>query len=80
VAMLPRQPGTKESRYAHLLSGDVETFAAATAGSHPGSEQTDSGQPLNAVHDERLALLEGAVAQLRQEFADLKKKFEDLFA
>ena len=25
--MLPRQPGTKEARYAHLLSGDVETWA-----------------------------------------------------
>ena len=25
AAVLPRQPGTKESRYAHLLSGAVET-------------------------------------------------------
>jgi len=24
VAMLPRQPGTKESRYAHLMAGEVE--------------------------------------------------------
>src|SRR5215469_1769206 len=28
VAVLPRQPGTKESRYAHLLSGEVEAVAA----------------------------------------------------
>ncbi len=27
VKMLPRQPGTKESRYAHLLSGDVQIQA-----------------------------------------------------
>ena len=26
VAVLPRQPGTKESRYAHLLSGPVESI------------------------------------------------------
>src|SRR5437773_783224 len=26
VKMLPRQPGTKEARYAHLLSGDVEVW------------------------------------------------------
>src|SRR5579864_6091278 len=26
---LPRQPGTKETRYTHLLSGDVETFEPA---------------------------------------------------
>ena len=29
VAVLPRQPGTKESRYAHLLSGPVESLVAA---------------------------------------------------
>src|SRR5580693_618415 len=28
VKVLPRQPGTKEARYAHLLSGDVEAFEA----------------------------------------------------
>ena len=31
VKMLPRQPGTKEARYAHLLSGDVETEAQPDA-------------------------------------------------
>src|SRR5664280_830601 len=29
VAVLPRQPGTKESRYTHLLSGGVEAATAA---------------------------------------------------
>ena len=29
VAVLPRQPGTKESRYAHLLSGEVEALPPA---------------------------------------------------
>jgi len=29
VAVLPRQPGTKESRYTHLLSGSVESAIAA---------------------------------------------------
>src|SRR5579859_402125 len=28
VKMLPRQPGTKESRYAHLLSGEIESWSA----------------------------------------------------
>jgi len=89
AAMLPRQPGTKESRYAHLLAGEVESagaYASAAAG-HPGSEQTDPGYPLmtgdsggDAGHEERIAQLEAAVKELRQEFADLKKKFEDLFA
>jgi len=30
--VLPRQPGTKESRYAHLLSGPVEALHAAAIG------------------------------------------------
>jgi len=31
VAVLPRQPGTKESRYSHLLSSRVQTAASAAA-------------------------------------------------
>src|ERR1700689_740301 len=31
VTVLPRQPGTKESRYAHLLSGPVDATLLATA-------------------------------------------------
>ena len=31
VKLLPRQPGTKEARYAHLLSGDVSAPAEAEA-------------------------------------------------
>src|SRR5208283_4651524 len=33
AAVLPRQPGTKESRYAHLLSGPVESAIAAESAS-----------------------------------------------
>src|SRR5215469_17642067 len=29
AVMLPRQPGTKESRYGHLLSGEMETASVA---------------------------------------------------
>ncbi len=32
AAVLPRQPGTKESRYAHLLSGSVEAVCVAPRG------------------------------------------------
>ncbi len=80
VSLLPRQPGTKESRYAHLLSGNVETVVAATAVSHPGSGPTDPGRPPDAGQEERIAQLEAAVVELRQKFAELKRKFEDMFA
>ncbi len=67
---LPRQPGTKESRYAHLLSGDVEV-----------SETKPEGQTImnpNSGDGERIALLEKEVAVLRNNAADFQKEIADL--
>ena len=66
VKMLPRQPGTKESRYAHLLSGDVE-----------GSSQSSgaAAQGAGADTDGRIARLEEDLAELRREVADLRDQF-----
>jgi uncharacterized protein len=66
VKMLPRQPGTKESRFAHLLSGDVEGYVAPP-------ETASAG---NAEDDSRLARLESEVADLRRELADLRQQME----
>ena len=76
VAVLPRQPGTKESRYAHLLSGAVESLpmAAAETAFVRREAGTDSGQ------EERIARLEATVVELRQEMAELRRKLDDLFA
>jgi uncharacterized protein len=73
VAVLPRQLGTKESRYAHLLSGTVE---AAVAGEN-AFVRREGGE--DAGHAERIAQLESAVAELRQEVVVLRKKIDDLF-
>src|SRR5712672_580013 len=66
VKLLPRQPGTKEARYAHLLSGDVSapepTQQAAPAVAHEPS------------HAERIARLEREVVALQQELADVKQQ------
>jgi uncharacterized protein YceH (UPF0502 family) len=72
VAMLPRQPGTKESRYAHLLSGALEmaqanSVMAANAGAEASEQETRIGQ------------LETTVAELREEVAALRKRIDDLF-
>ena len=61
VARLPRQPGTKETRYAHLLGDPPETAAPAAA---------------PAVLPSRTAQLEAEVASLREELALLRSEFE----
>jgi uncharacterized protein len=66
---LPRQPGHKEARFMHLLAG--EPAAETTEFSTPVSVPASSAQV-------RIAQLESSLAQMRLEFDDLKKRFEDL--
>ena len=65
--ILPRQPGTKESRYMHLLSGDTEDASVARAPSPAfvSSASADGG---------RLARLENELADLRNDVTDLKQQ------
>ncbi len=81
AAVLPRQPGTKESRYAHLLSGGVEAVSAAESslGRHSPVQSAEPDSGLNAEQGERLARLETTVAELRQEMAILRQKIDDVF-
>ncbi len=71
VAKLPRQPGTKESRYAQLLSGPVDTTATERA------LPPESATLTVRAENERLAKLEEETAALRREFAELRQQFAD---
>jgi uncharacterized protein YceH (UPF0502 family) len=62
--VLPRQPGTKEARYAHLLCGDRPEWESLA----PVVEVRSEG----GVDDERIVRLEEEVAALRKEMADLR--------
>jgi len=67
VRVLPRQPGTKESRYMHLFSGDVSPdFAAAS----PVAATRPAGDPL----EYRIANLESEVLSLSSELAELRRE------
>ena len=66
VTALPRQPGTKEIRYAHLLSGEVDVSAFLQPRSD--MEATDTAIV------ECLQQLEAEVAQLRQDLVQLKEQ------
>jgi uncharacterized protein YceH (UPF0502 family) len=73
VAVLPRQPGTKEARYAHLLSGAVEA-------AQPASEVfSASSAPPSPEQEDRIAQLESTVIELKSEIAVLNKRIDDLF-
>jgi uncharacterized protein len=68
VRVLPRQPGTKESRYKHLLARDVED--AADVAQAPSSAFVAS----NSQDTDRITHLEDVVSDLRKEVADLKQQ------
>ena len=78
VRKLARQPGTKESRYAHLLAGDVEGWSSP-AGPCTGWSRAEA-EPVAATggQDEpRISRLETEVQSLRKEVADLRQQLED---
>ena len=71
VTVLPRQPGMKEARYAHLL-GDAPPVAPAPAAYTTGARDDETAA---ASSTERIAALVSEVAQLRQQIADLQSQF-----
>ena len=78
VKVLPRQPGTKESRYKHLMSGDVEI--AANEGAHDDVRGRSGVEPVDGGRMARLEAevekLRSEVAELREQFAQFRKQFE----
>ena len=78
TVQLPRAPGTKESRWAHLLSGAMAVERAEIA-----SGMNVGGSVVEGAGDDRVAHLEAEVAALRrevnwltEELATFKKQFE----
>lgn len=67
VAVLPRQPGTKESRYMHLFAGGAE---AAEIVVRPIPVEMDGG----TSPADRLAKLEGEVSELRKEVFEIREQ------
>jgi uncharacterized protein len=74
--ILPRQPGTKESRYTHLFSGEPEIDAAGSESVAPQSV----ARPLSPATAgtspaaDRLTSLEVEVTRLREELSEVQKQ------
>src|SRR5262249_37770489 len=78
VQVLPRLPGTKESRYVHLLSPVAEAHQAAGA---PEGHSTHAriGQSSNdriAAMQSEIETLRAQVAELQRQFAEFRKQFD----
>ena len=75
VKVLARQPGTKESRYIHLLSGDAKPVSSTAGREVPAAlerEKMDGFSRLSSEMDE----LRRDMADLKQQFAAFRKQFE----
>jgi len=70
---LGRRPGTKEIRYSHLLSGDVEAWEPP-AEMASGSGSADAERIIQL--EEQVAALRNEVAELKQQMAEFRKQFE----
>ena len=73
VTQLPRQPGQKEERYAHLLAGEV-----TVAQSEVKVPQATANAGPNRIEalEQSVETLRGEVAELRAELMSFRKQFE----
>ncbi|MEC4721414.1 YceH family protein [Noviherbaspirillum sp. CPCC 100848] len=69
VARLARAPGTKEARYAHLLSGEEVLARQESAASFSAQVETP--------RQDRISQLENEVAQLRSQVESLTAQFQE---
>ena len=67
LVRLERQPGQKEARYAHLLSGEIDASSIPS----PAEKRSSSADP------SRIEALETEVASLKQELAEFKATFDE---
>jgi hypothetical protein len=72
--ILPRQPGTKESRYMHLLSGDVAGWEAQPE-PQARPQQTSSADRMERLENE-VAALQKEMTEIKQQLASFRKQFE----
>ena len=71
IVQLPRQPGRKEHRFAHLLTGEVEDDT------EPDYSKPKLPTLSVAEETQRLIKLEESVEELRRELEEIKEKFTD---
>jgi uncharacterized protein YceH (UPF0502 family) len=75
VVVLPRQPGTKEFRYAHLLSGEIEAGDLASPQMVSPSRSSADQERVSRLED-AVTALQKEVSELKLQLAEFRKQFE----
>jgi uncharacterized protein YceH (UPF0502 family) len=75
VVKLERQPGQKDARYAHLLSGEIDIEALAAI-QPTRIAQTTTGNDRVVKLESEIERISSEVAELRGAFAEFRKQFE----
>lgn len=77
VVKLPRQSGSRESRFAHLLAGDInlEELAAMERSEAPALPSRGSNDRVARL-EEQVTTLQQELTDLKQQFAEFRKQFE----
>ena len=76
VVLLPRQPGRKEQRYAHLLCGAIKVEEAPAAPPEPARLVVQAENERIAKLEGEVAALRTAIEQLQKQFAEFRRQFE----
>jgi len=76
VKVLPRQPGTKEARYVHLLSPVVDAERVSAVERNYSEQSSEPRGDRLAAMEAELRQLRSEVAALQQQFAQFRKQFE----
>jgi len=75
IVRLPRQPGQKEARIAHLLSGEVNVEALPETDSPRRISRANEGERVSAL-EQQMETLRAEVDSLHKQFEEFKKQFE----
>ncbi|HET8825632.1 MAG TPA: YceH family protein [Terriglobales bacterium] len=73
--VLPRQPGTKESRYMHLFSGDVAVDYVPPTATPMARVSGDQAEMRITSLETEISSLRREIAELRRELAEFKQQF-----
>jgi uncharacterized protein len=76
IVKLPRQAGTKESRFMHMLAGEVPVDYQEAVPREASTSRVRVDEERVSKLEEQVSTLQQEVSELKQQFLDFKKQFD----